>query len=30
MDTNALENYLHEHIPLSKAMGVEVRSATGG
>jgi thioesterase domain-containing protein len=28
MDPKPLENYLHEHIPLSKAMGVEVRSAS--
>lgn len=28
MDAKALKNYLHEHIPLSKAMGVEVRSAS--
>ena len=29
MDSKALENYLHEHIPLSKAMGVTVRSVSG-
>ena len=29
MDTKSLENYLHEHIPLSKAMGVTVRSVSG-
>ena len=27
MDQKALDNSLHEHIPLSKAMGVSVRSA---
>ena len=29
MDSKALENYLPEHIPLSKAMGVTVRSVSG-
>ena len=29
MDAKSLENYLHEHIPLSKAMGVTVRSVSG-
>ncbi len=28
MDTRELQQYLHEHIPLSKAMGVEVLAAT--
>ena len=28
MDTRELTQYLHEHIPLSKAMGVEVLTAT--
>jgi len=28
MNTNELETYLHQRIPLSKAMAVEVRSAT--
>jgi thioesterase domain-containing protein len=28
MDTYKLQQYLHEHIPLSKAMGVEVLAAT--
>lgn len=28
MDANALQKYLHEHIPLSKAMGVEVITAS--
>ena len=28
MGTQDLERYLHEHIPLSKAMGVEVRAAS--
>jgi thioesterase domain-containing protein len=28
MDTRELKQYLHEHIPLSKAMGVEVLAAT--
>jgi thioesterase domain-containing protein len=28
LDTGPVESYLHEHIPLSKAMGIGVRSAT--
>jgi len=28
MNTNELETYLHQRIPLSRAMAVEVRSAT--
>lgn len=28
MDTQDLERYLHEHIPLSKAMGVKVRTTS--
>jgi thioesterase domain-containing protein len=28
LDTGPVEAYLHEHIPLSRAMGVGVRSAT--
>lgn len=28
MDASALQKYLHEHIPLSKAMGVEVITAS--
>jgi len=28
MDAGAVEKYLHEHIPLSRAMGVEVQDAT--
>lgn len=27
MDTHELQQYLHEHIPLSKAMGIEVLAA---
>ncbi|MGE5240286.1 MAG: YiiD C-terminal domain-containing protein, partial [Bacteroidota bacterium] len=29
MDRRELERYLHEQIPLSKAMGVEVMEASG-